>query len=110
MANYTIPNTNKFSVATANNIGLGQVGSMLVATASVAKTPITGHNIVAITMLEDTAFTALVQSDAAVHLGTTAVTYGYTVDSSNTFPSGVTIYGNWSSVTLNTGSIVAYFG
>jgi len=100
----------KFSVNEASNVGLGQAGSMLVDTASAAKTPPTGFNIVAITFLEDTAFSALVQVDAAKHAGSSSVTYGYAVDSSNTFPQGVTLFGSYSSVTLSSGSCICYFG
>ena len=37
---------------------------------------------------------------------------GKAIDSSNTFPKGVTIYGRWESVSLNDndGMIIAYFG
>ena len=103
-------NIHKFSVNEASNVGLGQSGSMLVDTASAAKTPPTGSGIVAITFLEDTTFSALVQTDAAKHAGTSAVSFGYAVDSSNTFPQGVTLFGNYSSVTLASGSCICYFG
>lgn len=100
----------KYTSSEAQNVGLGQLGSMLIDTTSVAKTPPGGQMIVAITMLEDSAFSALVQENAATHLGTTAVTYGYTLDGSNTIPSGVTIFGRWSSATLSAGSVICYFG
>ena len=102
-------NIHKFSVNEASNVGLGQSGSMLVDTASANKTP-TGSSIVAITFLEDTTFSALVQTDAAKHAGTSAVSFGYAVDSSNTFPQGVTLFGNYSSVTLASGRSICYFG
>ena len=37
---------------------------------------------------------------------------GMAIDSSNTFPKGVTIYGRWDSVSMNDndGMIIAYFG
>ena len=103
-------NIHKFSVNEASNVGLGQSGSMLIDTASAAKTPPTGFSIVAITFLEDTTFSALVQTDAAKHAGTSAVSFGYAVDSSNTFPQGVTVFGSWTAFTLASGSVVAYLG
>tara|TARA_R100001510_G_C7628916_1_gene188217 strand:- start:762 stop:1331 length:570 start_codon:yes stop_codon:yes gene_type:complete len=37
---------------------------------------------------------------------------GMAIDSSNTFPAGLTIYGRWDSVSLNdnAGALIAYFG
>ena len=35
---------------------------------------------------------------------------GVEMDASNLLPSGVTIYGRWTSVTLAAGTVVAYFG
>ena len=35
---------------------------------------------------------------------------GDAVDSSNTFPQGVTIFGRWTGFTLASGSVVAYLG
>jgi len=35
---------------------------------------------------------------------------GHKVESGNTFPAGITIYGRWTQVDINTGTIVAYIG
>ena len=35
---------------------------------------------------------------------------GDAVDSSNTFPKGTTIYGQWTAFTLASGAVVAYQG
>jgi len=35
---------------------------------------------------------------------------GDAIDSSNTFPKGMTIFGQWTAFTLATGTVVAYQG
>jgi len=102
----------------------GQLGCAFLDTAT-AITPPTGRVFVAITFLEDTvldAFNGLVAEDSEVFFGTgdaahsltTATgkegTGGKQVDAANTFPKGVTIYGRWTNVELDSGSIIAYIG
>ncbi len=108
MANYEIPSSQKFSVVQASNVGLGQVGSaVLDDTESISS--IGDNKVVAITMLEDCTFSTMTQSSAAI-AGTGASTHGNSVASSDTFPQGVTIFGNWSAVTLGTGLCICYLG
>tara|TARA_R100000234_G_C4857290_1_gene117707 strand:- start:182 stop:508 length:327 start_codon:yes stop_codon:yes gene_type:complete len=108
MANYSLPSTSKFSVVAANNIGLGQVGSAVLDDGeSVAS--LGTDTVVAITMLEDTTFTTLTQSDAKI-TGTGTSTHGNSVVNTDVFPAGVTIYGNWSAITVNAGLCIAYLG
>jgi len=108
MANYEIPSSQKFSVVQASNVGLGQVGSaVLDNTESISS--IGDNKVVAITMLEDCTFSTMTQSSAAI-AGTGVSTHGNSVTSSDTFPQGVTIFGNWSAVTLGTGLCICYLG
>ena len=105
MANYTLPTTQKYSVVAANNVGLGQVGSIL----ETGTTAISGKEIVAITFLEDSVFTVLTpESGTNLYIGDS----NNNGDSSDsvTFPQGVTIFGRWSAFTLSSGSVVAYLG
>ena len=96
-----------YSVVESGNLGLGQVGSAGLDNGETI-TGIVGSAI-AITMLEDTTFTLLTQTDATI-TGTGTSTYGNSVIDSDVFPAGVTIYGNWSAVTVNAGLCIAYLG
>ena len=108
MANYELPKQNKFSVVAAGNIGLGQVGSAVLDDGE-SVTSIGTDIIAAITMLEDTTFTTLTQSSAVI-TGTGTSTHGNSVVNTDVFPAGVTIYGNWSAVTVNAGLCIIYLG
>ena len=71
------------------------------------------HHVVAITMLSECTFTTLTayqEGDKyAAYIETGANTaFGKAIATSDTFPTGVTIYGRWSAVTLNTGKCIAY--
>jgi len=108
----------------------GQLGSVYTTASSTAITPPTGKVFVAITMLEDTVFDAsggliadttntasegleYIGTDVAAHDAGTATgltgTAGLVVDSV-TFPKGVTIYGRWTEIDVDSGKIVAYIG
>ena len=108
-----------------NDVPLGQLGSAYLDD-GVAFTPPTNRVVIAITMVEDTAFDQLVpelptdstfkgsvfvdgsgnnQSDINC-IGTVAVTAANgtnadAVGGSNVFPKGLTIYGRWKTVELN---------
>ena len=91
-------------------------------------TPPDGMVIVAITMLDDTVFSALTaDTNNSLVYGSTesnnayfGITNGNTngngevVDTGIVFPKGITIYGRWTVVSLNTaqttGGIICYFG
>ena len=106
---------------------LGQAGSIF-ADGDADLVPPLGTVFVAITFLSDSTFDSttggLVAEDstkyintveAAHNLGDAAATAiegegGLIVDSSNTFPAGVTIYGRWTEIDLNAGMIIAYIG
>jgi len=105
MANYTLPTNQKYSVVAANNVGLGQVGSIL----ETGNTAVSGKEIVAITFLEDTIFSVLTpESGTSLYIGNSNNNGDSTA--SVTFPQGVTIFGRWSAFTLSSGSVVAYLG
>jgi hypothetical protein len=109
--------------------GFGQLGSGFVNTTG-AFTPPTGKVIVAIQFLADTELSDLVadtsQIDAAPAAGNTGffshtapnvVVHGSGADATDgvtIFPRGLTIYGRWTSVTLETadadGGFICYFG
>ena len=97
----------------------GQLGSGHTQSTT-ALTPPTGKVIVAITFLDNISLSALVPeqvygADTYFGTGTTANTANNSqvVDSSVTFPKGVTIYGRFTSVTMaatNQHGIICYFG
>ena len=75
----------------AGNVALGQVGCFC----EEGTTVITGKKVVAIQFLEDTVGTAGGNGDSVA---------------GNTFPTGLTIFGQWTAITLASGSIIAYEG
>ena len=96
-----------YTVVESQNVAMGQAGSAYL-DGGEAVTSLSA-SVVAITMTEDTTFTALTQTDARF-TGTGASTYGNSVVNSDIFPAGLTIYGRWSAVTVNTGACVCYIG
>lgn len=95
----------KYTVVEAQNAGLGQAGAIF----EDGTDAVTGKKIVAITMLTDTVFSALLP-ESSEFIGTTGGN-GDDIDTSNTFPKGVTIYGRWTGFTLNAnGGVIAYLG
>ena len=116
----------KYSVVEAGNLGLGQTGSIFL-DASGASSPPTGTVFVAITFLDDTTLDSsggLVAEDANQYANTQAAAHnesdgsetvtqgsgGLQIDVSNTFPAGVTIFGRWTEIDLDSGLIIAYIG
>ena len=99
-------NINQYTVKESGNLGLGQVGSAVLDS---AESGTSLGTVVAITMLEDTTFTTLTQSNAAI-TGTGTSTHGNSIASTDIFPAGVTIYGSWSAVTVNAGLCIIYLG
>ncbi len=108
----------------------GQMGSVF-NDGTAACTPPTGKVFVAITMLAATTFDTsaglVAQNDTTAGLeyaGTDTAAHnlsvasetvssgggGVIVDVSNSFPSGVTIYGRWTSINPASGLIIAYIG
>jgi len=94
----------KYQVNEANNIALGQAGCLF----EDGTDAITGKKIIGIQFLEDVTFTTLTP-ESSDYIGT-ASGNGDAIDTSNTFPQGVTIFGRWTAFTLASGSVVAYLG
>ena len=98
----------QLSVVEASNVGLGQNGSGVLAAGESAAS-LGSKVIVAITMLDDCGFTTLT-AESADHVGTGTSTHANSIDSNDTFPVGVTIFGRWSACTLSSGLCIFYFG
>ena len=95
-----------YSVVESGNVGLGQVGSAVLDN---GESGASLGTVVAITMLEDTTFTTLTQSDATI-TGTGTSTHGNSIVNTDVFPAGITIYCSWSAVTVNAGLCIIYLG
>lgn len=93
-----------FSVIESNNVALGQAGAIF----EDGTTAISGKKIVAIQFLADSTFTTLTPENSN-YIGT-AGGNGDAIDTSNTFPQGVTIVGSWTAFTLASGTVIAYLG
>ena len=109
--------------------GFGQIGSAYTTNGSSALVPPAGKVFVAITMLADTKFNAdqglIAQNDTEngiEYIGTDLPAHDVTNDANPggngglvvdgvTFPKGVTIYGRWTQISIDTGGgVVAYIG
>lgn len=90
----------------------GQFGSIYLKTASTTITPPTNKLITAITMLEETQFADLEAKDSAQSFNSDAGGAGSNGETlgNQVFPRGVTIYGKWKSLSLTSGSVIAYVG
>ena len=100
----------KYTVQESGNAALGQAGSTYSDGTSI--TGISSGVVVAITMLADTTF-SLLTPDNENFLTVPGKGYedlGDTTTTSDTFPKGITIYGRWTVVDVNSGNIIAYFG
>ena len=93
----------KYSVKQVSNASIGQGGCVF----EDGTTAITG-NFVAIQFLEDSTLTTLTPRSSSF-IGTSGGN-GDAIDTVNTFPQGMTIFGDWTAFTLATGSVVAYIG
>tara|TARA_R110000764_G_scaffold213927_1_gene300343 strand:+ start:158 stop:496 length:339 start_codon:yes stop_codon:yes gene_type:complete len=110
---------NKYAVVEAQNLAMGQSGSIFV-TGTVAVTCGAGTGIfVAIQFIEDTVFASgaggliaeteqLFPDDTGT--GTLIDANGGAAIDGETFPQGMTIFGRWSGFTLASGACMAYVG
>ena len=113
--------------STEVSYGFGQMGSGHIKDAASDLIHPHGRVIVAITMLEDTTFDSsggLVAvtatkwfntADAAGDLGSGSETTaegsgGKQISNSVSFPQGLTIFGRWNEIDVNSGSVIAYIG
>ena len=93
-----------YSVVESSNIGLGQAGAIF----EDGTTAVSSKQIVAIQFVDDSTFTTLTPNSSDF-IGT-ASGNGDNIDSSNSFPAGMVIYGQWTAFTLASGAIIAYQG
>ena len=118
--------------STEVSYGFGQMGSILITGTSNAVTIIGGDDtnltpagntnrttkvFVAITFLEDTVFdnAGLTSDDNTIFINDTVASTGIDADGGAvtdgvTFPKGLTIYGRWTSILLDSGKCIAYVG
>ena len=118
--------------STEVSYGFGQMGSILITGTSNAVTIIGGDDtdltpagntnrttkvFVAITFLEDTVFdnAGLTSDDNTMFINDTVASTGIDADGGAvtdgvTFPKGLTIYGRWTSILLDSGKCIAYVG
>jgi|TARA_R100000687_G_C6437985_1_gene159045 hypothetical protein len=109
----------QYAVVEAQNLAIGQAGSILV-TGTTAVTCGTGSGVfVAIQFIEDTVFASasggLVAETEQLFLddagtGTTIDADGGAAIDGETFPQGMTIFGRWTGLTLASGACIAYVG
>jgi len=100
----------------ANNMALGQYGSILAKTAAV--TAINGV-FVAIQFIEDSVFesgvTGLVAETTELYPDDAGTSTSVSASGGNpidgvTFPAGMTIYGRWTAFELTSGKAIGYIG
>ncbi len=118
--------------STEVSYGFGQMGSILITGTTDAVTLIGGRDsdstpasnvnrtdkvFVAITFLEDTTFDSagLTSDDDTMFVNDSTASTGIDADGgaitgAEVFPKGVTIYGRWTSILLDSGSCIAYVG
>ena len=111
---------NRYTVAEAGNIGLGQNGSFFLD--SNTDTTVTGGVIIAITIIgAGTFFEKLIAEDTsncygtatASGIGGTAIVGDVGSGNDNSFPAGLTIYGRCTQVQIPAsaaGGIICYMG
>ena len=109
----------EYGVVEAQNLAMGQAGSIFV-TGTTAVTCSAGSGVfVAIQFIEDTVFasgagglvsetTQLFPSDTGT--GTLIDADGGAAIDGETFPQGMTLYGRWTGFQLASGACVAYVG
>jgi hypothetical protein len=101
--------------------GFGQMGSVLITgTSAVTSNGVAGMEkavFCAITFLEETEFdtAGLIAEDKTMYVNSDTAQTGISASNtantdSETFPEGVTIYGRWTSITLDSGKVIAYVG
>ena len=102
-----------YTVQEAQNSSMGQVGSVYLDTDGTTFTPSNGV-VVAITMITDANFDVLTPEDSSKYISVGGTGYGAggdTLANTDNFPAGMTIYGRWTSVSVNTtGSCICYVG
>jgi hypothetical protein len=113
-------NPRKISGGTEVSYAFGQMGSVLITgDLSVTSNGVAGMEdavFCAITFLEDTIFddNGLVASDPNLYVNSiqfqTKISGNTAVTNSEVFPKGVTIYGRFTQIKLDSGKVIAYIG
>ena len=114
MADRTNPGLHGYSVQEAQNLQLGQMGSIYI-NDNVENTIAAPKYYVAIQVVEDCKFETLTQANNTVCFGDGGTTSntgppGDLVTNSEIFPAGITIYGKWTTIDLVSGAVIAYLG
>ena len=107
-----------YTIQEAENVDLGQLGSIYSRSTSTAVTPPDGHVIVAIYAISASKFSALTPEDTDkwISISTSSSggggTGGIAMPDSTALVSGQTIYGRWTSATLtfSTYGCIFYIG
>tara|TARA_R110001592_G_scaffold75172_1_gene227613 strand:- start:77 stop:436 length:360 start_codon:yes stop_codon:yes gene_type:complete len=109
--------------STANQVSFGQLGSVYTKSGSAKIIPPTGKVFVAITFFEDTKFDSsrgLIAEEATVYFNTEDAANdkssadgeegsgGLQISNTVVFPKGITIYGRYTEIDIDTGSCIAY--
>ena len=126
MANKRQGGLQGFTVQESQNAALGQAGSVYTAASSNAIKPPTNQVFVAITMISACTFDSsegLVSTEPSKYINTEDASHNLSSGSETTaegseglvvdtvsFPAGVTIYGRWNEIDVDSGSCVAYIG
>ena len=106
----------KLAVIEAQNVALGQGGSILIDQSTADQDAVCLNGIfIAIQFIEDTVFGTLTgeTSQLFVSSGQTSTTVDANAGSAATavtFPAGMTIYGRWTTINLASGACIAYVG
>jgi len=108
-----------YSVSETQNLALGQAGSIYIAGVTNAVTPPAGSVFVAIQVVTAATFDSGTDGlrgenddnfPSTVGTSTDIDANGGAVVDSVSFPAGITIYGRWTSILLDAGSVIAYVG
>ena len=106
----------KLAVIEAQNVALGQGGSILIDQDTTDQDAVCLNGIfIAIQFIEDTVFATLTgeTSQLFVSSGQTSTTIDANAGAAATtvtFPQGMTIFGRWTTINLASGACVAYVG
>ena len=112
-------NTTQDNIVNVNNAAGGLDGNILITGTTAATCAVSGKCFVTIQMLTDTVFNSsaggLTPVTAQLYMGDTGTSTDIDANAgaatdSVTFPAGTVIFGKWSSITLASGSVVAYIG
>ena len=109
----------KYTVQEAQNATMGQAGAIFYDGTGTAIEPSSGQVFVAIQFITDTNFDAsngLIGEDDNMWPSVTGTSSSVLSAGAGTaidaviFPAGMTIYGRWNKILLDSGSIIAYIG